>query len=341
MTMKKLQNSLYVTRPNAYVHKEGETIVVEVDRQKLMQIPAHSISGLYCFGQIMVSPQLMGFCGEQGIGLAFFTEYGRFLARIHGKQTGNILLRRIQHRVTEHAPLEVARLIVAAKISNCRSVLQRQLRNYRENAEITAAVKCLGFCLEQAKSVSSLEKLRGIEGDAAANYFGVFQLLIQPTLQTEFTFNGRNRRPPRDFVNAMLSFLYSVLAQDVSAALQGVGLDPQIGFLHADRPGRDSLALDLLEEFRAWLVDRLVLSLINRKQVKSSDFHVEASGSIRIKDDARKTILVALQNRKQEEIEHPFLGEKVQIGLLPHIQSILLARHLRGDLEYYPPFISR
>jgi CRISPR-associated protein Cas1 len=289
----------------------------------------------------MVSPQLMGFCGEKGISLAFFTEYGRFLARIQGRQSGNVLLRRVQYKQSEVSPLEIARLIAAAKINSSRGVLQRHLRNYGDNTHVADAVKILGFCLEQAQHASSIDKLRGIEGDAAANYFNVFQQLIQPALQNEFVFDGRNRRPPRDPVNAMLSFLYSVVGQDISAALQGMGLDPQIGFLHADRPGRDSLAQDILEEFRAWLVDRLVLSLINRKQVKRSDFVIEASGAVRMSDDARKAILVALQARKQEEILHPFLNEKVQIGLLPHIQAMLLARHLRGDLEYYPPFVAR
>lgn len=339
--MKKLQNSLYVTRQSAYVHKEGETIVIEQERKKLLQVPAHSIAGIYCFGQIMVSPPLMGFCGEQGISLAFFTEYGRFLARIQGRQSGNVLLRRAQYKKSEQSPLDIARLIVAAKINSSRAVLQRHIRNYGNNELVTNAIKALGFCLEQAESVSLIDKLRGIEGDAAANYFSVFQQMIQPSLQHDFIFDGRNRRPPRDSVNAMLSFLYSVVGQDISAALQGVGLDPQIGFLHADRPGRDSLAQDILEEFRAWLVDRLVLSLINRKQVKPSDFVIEASGAVRVKDETRRTILVALQSRKQEEVQHSFLKETVQIGLLPHIQAMLLARHLRGDLEYYPPVVVR
>jgi len=339
--MKKLQNSLYITRQQAYVHKERETIVIEQERQKLLQVPAHSVQGIYCFGQVMVSPPLMGFCGEQGINLAFFTEQGRFLGRLQGRQSGNVLLRRAQYRQSEQAPLAIARLIVAAKINASRSVLLRCLRNHGKDAAIKEAAHRLELCLEQAKSCSSLDQLRGTEGEAAVHYFAVFGNLIRPEQRGEFSFDGRNRRPPRDPVNAMLSFLYSVVGQDISAALQGVGLDPQVGFLHADRPGRDSLAQDLLEELRAWLVDRLVLTLINRKQVGAKDFVTEASGAVRMSDDARKALLVALQARKQETLQHPFLQENVQIGLLPHVQALLLARHLRGDLTCYPPFVGR
>jgi len=339
--MKKLQNSLYITRQDTYVHKERETIVIEQDRKKLLQVPVHSVSALYCFGRVMVSPYLMGFCGEKGVNLAFFTEYGRFQGRLQGRQGGNVLLRRSQYKQSELKPLEIARVIVAAKINSSRSSLQRKLRNHGNNEPISTAIKSLERVIEQVKATSSLEKLRGFEGQAAANYFSVFNHLVQPELQKKFPFNGRNRKPPRDPINAMLSFLYSIIGQDISGALQGVGLDPQIGFLHSDRPGRDSLAQDILEEFRAWLADRIALSLINRKQVKETDFIKEASGAIRMKDDLRKLLLVSFQERKQETIKHPFLNETVQIGLLPHIQAMLLARHLRGDLEYYPPFVAR
>ncbi|NCN68019.1 MAG: subtype I-C CRISPR-associated endonuclease Cas1 [Piscirickettsiaceae bacterium CG_4_10_14_3_um_filter_44_349] len=339
--MKKLQNSLYITKQGAYLHKERETLVIEVEKEKVMQVPIHAIQAIYCFGNVMVSPFLMGFCGENGVHLAFCTEYGRFLGRLQGKQSGNILLRQAQYKVAEMQPEPIARNIIAAKISNSRAVLYRRLRNHGDNEAVEQAIKQLHSSLRRLERMESLDQIRGIEGEAAATYFGVFNQLIQPSVQADFQFNGRNRRPPRDPINALLSFLYSVVGNDISAALQGVGLDPQMGFLHQTRPGRDSLAQDVLEEFRAWWVDRLVLSLINRKQLKAKDFIIEASGAITLKDDARKVVLVALQNRKQETIKHPFLNEDVPIGLLPHVQALLLARHLRGDLAEYPPFVPR
>lgn len=286
----------------------------------------------------MVSPFLLGFCAEKNIGLAFFTEYGRFLARMQGKQSGNVLLRRAQYKLSEKAPLPIARNIIAAKIVNSRAVLQRQIRNYENTPELTKSISRLKHSLEQARNCREIDSLRGIEGEAASVYFSVFNQLLR---NSDFKFEGRNRRPPKDPVNAMMSFLYSVFGQDVSAALQGVGLDPQVGFLHVDRPGRDSLAQDLLEEFRASCVDRLVLALINRKQISLKGFTTESSGAVNMDDDTRKALLVAYQEKKQEEIMHPYLKEKVPIGLLPHIQAQLLAAHLRGDLAEYPPFITR
>lgn len=339
--MKKLQNSLYLTKDNLYVHKEREAIVIKQNKETLLKLPIHSIGNIFCFGQTQVSPALMAHCAENNVNLAYFDLFGRYQARIQGRQSGNVLLRRAQYRISDSDPLGVARVIVAAKIYNSRKLLQRQLRNQGDNIEIKKVTGRLKFSIEQAKNAKNLDKLRGIEGDAAAQYFSVFQQLIKTSLQATFSFTGRNRRPPKDAVNAMLSLLYTVIGQDVSGALQGVGLDPQIGFLHADRPGRDSLAQDVLEEFRAYLADRLTLSLINRQQIKISDFDVESSGAVKLKDEARKTLFSALQQRKQEVIDHPFLKEKVEIGLLPHIQAMLLARHLRGDLEYYPPFLMR
>ncbi len=339
--MKKLQNSLYITRQGSYVHKERETVVIEHERKKLMQVPIHSVSGLFCFGNVLVSPALMGFCGEKGVNLAFFTEYGRFYGRLQGKKSGNVLLRRAQYNADESTRLEIARSAVAAKLVGCRNVLLRHQRNHGATESLGMAIKHLAASIRLAKYVDNLESLRGIEGDAAAKYFCVFEELINENFREEFTFSGRNRRPPRDPVNALLSFVYSILGQDISAALNGVGLDPQVGYLHADRPGRDSLAQDLLEEFRPWLADRLVLSLINRKQLRATDFVTEASGAVRMSDDARKTLLVSYQERKQQEVMHPFLKEKVPIGIIPHIQAMLLARHLRKDLERYPPCVVR
>lgn len=341
--MKKLQNSLYITRDGAYLHKERETLLIEQtvegQRQKLLQVPIHSVGNIFCFGNVMVSPPLMGFCGENGTQLSFFDRFGRFQARVVGKQTGNVLLRRSQFQRSLSEDPAIARNIVAAKIQSSRSVLMRQLRTYGEQADIRAAALRLRQIVAELSAQTSLDKIRGLEGEAASHYFGVFNLLISQ--RSGFTFDGRNRRPPRDPVNALLSFLYSLYSKEISGALQGVGLDPQVGFLHLERPGRDSLALDLLEEFRAAIVDRMVLTLINRQQLKPNDFTTDMIGGVILTDDARKRVLQAWQAKKQEEITHPYLQEKIETGLLPHVQAMLLARHLRGDLAAYPPWIYR
>ncbi|AUI65275.1 MULTISPECIES: type I-C CRISPR-associated endonuclease Cas1c [Glaesserella] len=337
--MRKLQNTLYITTQGSYLHKERETLVVEQDRKKVAQLPVHSIGHIFCFGNVLVSPFLMGFCGENNVNLAFFTENGRFLGRLQGRQSGNVLLRRAQYRLSEQNPVPIARHIIAAKIQASKRVLQRRLRNHGEQAEVEQAINALNISLNQLKRADNLDVIRGIEGEAAAHYFSVFGYLLSEGCG--FTFSGRNRRPPRDEINALLSLLYSILGKDISGALQGVGLDPQVGFLHADRPGRDSLAQDILEEFRAWWVDRMVLSLINRGQIKLQDFTTEASGAVNLKPETRKLLFQTLQAKKQEKIIHPFLQEEVEIGLLPYIQAMLLARHLRGDLAEYPPFLMK
>ena len=336
--MKKLLNCLYITRQESYLHKERETIVIKQGDDKLGQFPALTIGNILCFGQVSVSPFLMGYCGEQGIGLSFYTEYGRFLARVQGKQTGNVLLRRAQYRWAddEEKSVSIARLMVAAKIANGRSVLLREVRNHGANPVLEAAAKHLASSLRRIQHAKTVGEAMGIEGDAANTYFGVFNELLRGT---GFAFGGRVRRPPTDPVNALLSYAYTLITHECASALQGVGLDPYVGFLHQDRPGRVSLALDLLEEFRASWADRFVLTLINRRQVQSNDFVTEASGAVRLTDDARKNLLVAWQERKQAEIMHPYLQEQVPIGLLPHCQAMLLARHIRGDTEYYPPYL--
>ena len=339
--MIKLQNTLFITRQGSYLHKERETLVIEVKKKKLLQVPAHSIQSIFCFGNVLVSPFLLGFCGEQGIGVAFYSKYGKFLGRLQGKQSGNILLRKQQYRATETEPVKIARGIIGAKVLNSRAVLQRHLRNHGYHERLKPAVDKLAQSLEQIRHCQNLQTLRGLEGDAASVYFSVFKVLIQSEQQTDFSFNGRNRRPPKDAVNAMLSLVYSVLGKEVASALQGVGLDPQAGFLHVDRSGRDSLAQDILEEFRAWWADRLVLTLINRKQVSSSHFNVEASGAVVLTDEGRKQLFQAYQSRKQQTLIHPYLKEEIPIGLIPHVQAQLLARHLRGDLAAYPPFVMR
>lgn len=336
--MKKLLNTLYITRQESYLHKERETIIVKNGDQKLGQFPALTVGNILCFGQISVSPFLMGYCADQGIGLAFYTEYGNFLARVQGRQSGNVLLRRAQYRWADdnEKSLAVARLMVAAKIANSRAVLLREVRNHGQNDVLSTASTHLLASLRNVKIAVSTEQLMGIEGDAAAVYFGIFNELLRGS---EFVFGGRIRRPPTDPVNALLSFTYSLITQECVSALQGVGLDPMVGFLHQDRPGRASLALDLSEEFRASWADRFVLTLINRKQIKLRDFVTEASGAVRLTDDARKNFLIAYQERKQDEIVHPYLEEKISLGLLPHCQAMLLARHIRGDIEFYPPFL--
>jgi CRISPR-associated protein Cas1 len=336
--MKKLLNTLYVTRQESYLHKERETIVIKQGSEKLAQFPAIAVSNILCFGQVSVSPPLMGYCGEQGIGLSFYSEYGKFLARVLGRQTGNVLLRRTQYRWADDPEkgLSIARLMVAAKIANSRSVLQREVRNHGPNPALEEAASRLATSLRRCKQARSVDETMGIEGDAAGTYFSVFNELLRGS---GFAFGGRVRRPPTDPVNALLSFVYSLITQECVSALSGVGLDPYVGFLHRDRPGRPSLALDLLEEFRAAWADRFVLTLINRRQLQLGDFETEASGAVRLTDDARKALLTAYQDRKQVEIMHPYLQEQVPIGLLPHCQAMLLARHLRGDTEYYPPYL--
>lgn len=338
--MKKLLNTLYITRQETYLHKERETIVIKQGDDKLAQFPCLSIGGILCFGRVSMSPFLMGYCAEKGIGVAYYTEYGKFLARVQGRQTGNVLLRRAQHRWADDAErsASIARVMVAAKIANSRVVLLRELRNHGSNDSIKAAAARLSINLRRVKHAKTVEELMGMEGDAASTYFAVFNELLKGS---GFAFGGRVRRPPTDAVNALLSFVYSLITQECVSALYGVGLDPFVGFLHKDKPGRASLALDLLEEFRSSWADRFVLTLINRRQVQISDFVNEASGAVRLSDDARKRLLIAYQERKQVEILHPYLEEQVPIGLLPHCQAMLLARHIRGDTKLYPPYLAK
>jgi CRISPR-associated protein Cas1 len=336
-------NTLFVTTQGAYLAKDGEAVAVRVEQETRMRVPLHNLGGIVCFGQVSCSPALMGECSERNMAISFMTETGRFLAKVQGFTPGNVLLRREQYRRADDpaAAVKIARAFVAAKIANCRTTLQRTLRDSPDLAgrdKVEEAVKHLSFCLNSIREEVSLESLRGFEGDAARAYFDVFDHLI--VVQKEhFQFRGRNRRPPLDNVNALLSFLYSMLAHDARAACESAGLDAAVGFLHAGRPGRPSLALDLMEEFRPFLADRLVLSLINRRQVQGKGFRATESGGVLMNDETRKEVLVAFQKRKQEEIVHPFLEEKCPVGLLMHLQARLLARHLRGDQDGYPPFI--
>lgn len=339
--MKILLNNLYITTDGSYLHKERETLVVKQNHAKVFQTPFHALNNIVCFGQVMVSPGLMAACGENGIGLSFFTAFGKFQSRLQGPQSGNVLLRRAQYRLADNAPEKPAKLFVAAKIANTRQNLLRHQRNHGTNETLESTIKQLAGALRRLKNQTDLDQIRGIEGDCAARYFSVFNMLIVDECRSEFEFNGRNRRPPLDPVNALLSFAYSLLTHEIASALQGVGIDPYVGYLHSDRPGRVSLALDMLEEFRSWWCDRFVLTLINRRQVKSSDFNVDASGAVRMTDDARKAFLTHWQARKQDLLQHPYTDEKLAVGLVPHVQATLLAKYLRGDLALYPPFQAR
>lgn len=341
--MKKLLNTLYVTSQGAYLAKDGECIAVHVDKEVKLRVPIHTLGGVVCFGQVSCSPFLMGFAAERGLGFSFLTENGRFLARVLGPVSGNVLLRREQFRRADNldASAEVARSIITAKVINARRVLQRMLRDHGgkiDGAALKKEIAHLQGCLHRLQQPVGLDLARGIEGEAANGYFGVFDhLILSP--DPEFRFAGRSRRPPRDRINCLLSFIYTLLAHDVRSALECVGLDSEVGFLHRDRPGRHGLALDVMEEFRAFVADRLALSLINLGQIKKDDFEVLETGAVKLTDDARKTLLVAYQKRKQNEIIHPFLNERIPMGLVFHVQAMLMSRWLRGDLDGYPPFV--
>jgi len=340
--MKHLLNSLYITTQGTYLAREGETVVVRREKETKLQIPIHTLSGILCFGQVSCSPPLMGLCGARNVTLAFFSEQGRFLARVYGPVSGNVLLRKEQYRRSENEEnsSEIARSVVIAKIANCRTVLLRAAREHADHEAseaLSLASAALSKHLQVLSSQLPLDSVRGIEGDAARQYFNVFDHLIS-SQKNAFRFTERTRRPPMDPINALLSFVYTLLVHDVSSALEGVGLDPAVGFLHRDRPGRPSLALDLMEEFRPMLADRVVLTLINRMQIQGKQFEISETGAVTMSDEARKEVLMAWQKKKQEEILHPFIGEKIAVGLIPHVQALLLARFLRGDLDAYPPF---
>jgi CRISP-associated protein Cas1 len=340
--MKKHLNTLFITLDGAWLGKDGEAVIVRHEHETKIRVPLHNLDGIVALGwDISCSAPLMAACAEAGVTLSFCTPYGKFQAAVRGFTSGNVLLRREQYRRAddEDASLLVARNCVAAKIANQRTVLMRAVRDHGgdERTRVLEATSVeLAYNAQTTGKMTTLDMLRGLEGDAAKRYFEVFPHLIT---NPAFTFSGRVKRPPTDPVNALLSFLYAMLAHDCRSACETVGLDPQVGFLHRDRPGRASLALDLMEELRPVLADRLVLSLINRQQVKASDFAFKENGAVEMKDTTRKAVLVAYQERKQQELEHPFLGEKVTLGLVCHLQARLLARHLRGDLDAYPAFL--
>lgn len=339
-------NTLFVTLEDSYLHKDGEAVAVRHEKETKLRVPLHNLDGIVTLSwNSTISTPLMAACAEAGVTISHHNPHGKFLAASHGFTSGNILLRREQYRRADHEPasLAIAANMVAAKIANSRTVLMRAARDHgttdpaRATALLHASDK-MGHRLGTIPRATSLDQLRGIEGECASFYFAAFPHLLV-NHDPAITIEGRSRRPPLDPVNALLSFLYAMLRHDCRSALESCGLDAQCGFLHRDRPGRPSLALDLMEEFRAYFADRLALSLFNRKQLQWKHFESLENGAVNLKEDARKHVLMAWQERKATEITHPFLGEKMTLGLLPHIQARLLARHLRGDLDAYPPFI--
>jgi len=343
--MRKMLNVLYVTNPEAYLTKDGENLVVKVGSGEVFRTPIHYLEGIVTFGYMGASPALLGMCVEKGVTVSFLTDYGKHLATIQGIPHGNVLLRRKQYRLADQEPesAELASAFIIGKIANCRTVLRRYISDYGdkvETGEIERISKIIARNVIKLSKKPDLDEVRGIEGETARLYFSVFDQLIV-NQKNHFFLRGRSRRPPRDKVNALLSFLYTLLLHETKSALQTVGLDPYVGFLHRDRPGRLGLALDLMEEFRPYMADRLALSLINRQQLTGSDFIEKESGGVILKDNARKAVLEAWQKRKSEVLTHPFLDEKIPVGLLPYSQALLLARYLRGDLDRYPPFVWR
>ncbi len=343
--MRRLLNTLYVTTQGAYLSREREEVVVQAEGATLLRVPIHTLEGIACFGQVSCSPWLIELCGKRGVDISFLSLYGRFWGRVVGPASGNVLLRREQYRQADDLckSAEIARAIVAAKVANSRCVLQRAVRDYPDKpgtSDIEDAVHRLGLVLKELQKPIALDTVRGKEGEAARHYYACFDHLITVD-GDDFRFTERSRRPPMDNINALLSFVYTLLMRDVASAVQVVGLDPQVGFLHRDRPGRPGLALDLMEELRAFVADRLTLSLVNRQQINGTGFRRSESGAVLMEEDTRKAVIIAYQKRKQDEIEHPFLDEKVPIGLLPFVQALLLARYLRGDIDGYPPFFWR
>lgn len=343
--VRKLLNTLYVSTQGSYLHQDGETVVVKCEKKQILQLPFNAISGIVCFGNVLCSPFLLGTCAERDIGISFLSEHGRFLAGVRGPTSGNVLLRRQQYRMADDPTTTrtIAANIVSGKLANSRIVLNRAIRDHGDRLEsgsLKSASAAVGRIIDRIPAAVDADEIRGLEGLGAAEYFAAFNELIVDQRES-FKFNDRNRRPPLDPINAMLSFIYTIIAHDVRSALETVGLDPAVGFLHRDRPGRSGLALDLMEEFRPVIGDRLVLSLINRRQVSPSGFAKAANGAITMDDDTRKIVLVEYQNRKQEEVRHPYIEETIPIGLLFFVQANLMARFIRGDIDGYPPFFWR
>lgn len=340
--MRKLLNTLYVTKPDSYLTKEGQSVVVKVDGEENFRIPVHNLEGIVCMGYMGASPQLMRHCSDNGVGLCFLSPNGSFLARISGRVRGNVLLRRTQFRYADdpEKSLVLSRQFMIGKLVNCRTVLGRGIRDHGDvinKAAVGSVERYLIDNIDRIPDSPDCDMLRGIEGNCAKFYFSALNELILHQ-KTDFFLKERNRRPPMDNMNAILSFLYTLLAHEMESALETVGLDPYVGFFHTDRPGRASLALDMMEELRPFLADRLALNLVNLKKIKGSDFSRKENGAVLMTDNGKKEIIASWQKRKQEQIKHPYLGEKIPVGLVPYVQAMLLARYLRGDIDGYPPF---
>lgn len=341
--MQRFLNTLYITTQKTYLHKKGEAVEVIVDDKTLASIPLINLDSIVCFGNIYVSPFLLGAAPEHNITISFLSESGRFLARVQGPVAGNVLLRKAQYRVSDdkEKSAEVAKYFIAGKIANQKTVLQRAVRDHKDKLDVeklSKAISALDKNISKLDGENDLDKLRGIEGDSAEAYFSVFDELIT-SQKDDFKFEGRNRRPPLDNVNAMLSYVYTLLYHDMVSACEVVGLDPAVGFMHRDRPGRLSLALDLMEEFRAFFADRLVLSLINRNEVSANQFEKTASGAVIMNETARKTVINAYQKKKEAILNHPYVEKKMHLAILFQTQARLLARFLRGDIDGYPVYI--
>lgn len=341
--MRKLLNTLFVMMPDTYLSRDGENVVIKNEEGIVARYPLHNLEAICTFGYAGISPALMGACAERNIDLTFMTRSGRFLARVIGEDKGNVLLRKEQYRISDDGKRSAlaARNMIVGKLYNNKWILERAARDYPLRIDVNKlkqASASLTETMKLVRGVEDLDVLRGLEGAAAVQYNSVFDSLILQQKE-HFYFHGRNKRPPLDNVNALLSFAYTLLSNEVKAALEAVGLDPYVGFLHRDRPGRASLALDLMEELRGIYADRLVLFLINKKMVNEKGFHKKENGAVIMDDETRKTVLKAWQERKQEKIIHPYLNEKISWGLIPYAQALLLARTIRGDLDEYPPFL--
>ncbi|MCI1859202.1 MAG: type I-C CRISPR-associated endonuclease Cas1c [Sporolactobacillus sp.] len=341
--MKRLLNTLYITQPDVYLSLDGDNVVLLKEKQSLGRIPLHNLESIIAFGYTGASPALMGYCADRNIAISFFTIHGHFLARVIGESRGNVVLRKKQYRMSDDALAStmIARNFIVGKVYNHKWILERMTRDYALRIDVQnfkQTSKYLSTLIRSIRQCSDLDQLRGLEGLAATSYFGLFNDMILRQKES-FEFHERSRRPPLDNVNAMLSFAYSLLAHDTISALEGVGLDAYVGFLHRDRPGRASLALDIMEELRGVYADRFVLSMINKKEISRDDLLKKENGAVLLTDKARKTFLTAWQRKKQDKITHPFLHEKISWGLVPHVQALLLARFLRNDLDEYPPFL--
>ncbi len=338
--MRKLLNTLYITTPESYLSKDGQNVVVSVRQREVFRIPIINIEGIVTFGYMGASPGLMKLCSDNNVSLTFLSPHGRFISRIQGKTKGNVLLRKRQYQLADDAEwsLHLAQIIISGKIQNYRNILRRYLRDYGFNVDVKNAAQLLDTYKREIFRCQNKDILIGVEGMAANRYFDVFPHLL--TQQRDvFPFSGRSRRPPKDAINAMLSLAYTLLTNDVTAALETVGLDPYVGFLHTLRPGRTSLALDLVEELRAYMGDRFVLSLINRRQVSPKDFIFQGDKGVQLTENGRRTFLSAWQTRKKDTIVHPFLNEKISVGLVPYAQAMLLARYIRNDIDDYPVYL--